>query len=174
MGTVRELIGKVFRRKKEPDKTVLQVLGDLPEEYSVFSSILYDNSDIDHVVFSRRQGLFLVNVANDKGTVTYDGTHLIINKKPRSDSIKKALKNIFWLKSILRERIGLNVPITPIVVFRQAKANVNQPVVGVMVMESGYLLDAICSAPEKKTLEDGVLIVLRELHGTHTISYRNL
>lgn len=174
MESVRELFKRVFTRKKEVGLAVQQVLGELPEDYIVFSTILYNNSEIDHVVFSKGQGLFLINTAADKGTVSYDGAYLQVNNKQRSDTIKKTLKDTFWLKTTIRERIGLDVPITPVVVFERATVNFSEPVVGVMVRESKDLLRAVLDAPGKKTLEEGVLIVLRELHGMHTISYRRL
>lgn len=174
MENVLQLIRKVFAGKKEAGIIVEQVLGSMPEDYIVFSTILYDNNEINHVVFSKRQGLFLINVVADKGTVSYNGSLLHINNKPRSDSIKKTLKDTFWLKSTIRERIGLDVPITPIVVFEHARVNFSELVVGVAVKGSADLLSTILDAPEKKVLEDGVLIVLRELHGMHTISYRKL
>src|SRR5271169_5140841 len=124
MERVFQLIKKAFAGKKEAGITVQQVLGSLPEDYIVFSTILYDNNEINHVVFSKRQGLFLINVAADKGTVSYDGSLLHLNNKPRSDAIKKTLKDTFWLKSTIRERIGLDVPITPVVVFEHARVNV--------------------------------------------------
>src|SRR5208337_1666352 len=154
MENIRELFKKVFTRKKEVGPTVQQVLGELPEDYVVFSTILYNNSEIDHVVFSKSQGLFLINTAADKGTVSYDGEYLHVNNKRRSDAIKKTLKDTFWLKTTVRERIGLDVPITPVVAFERARVNFSELVVGVMVRESRDLLRAVLDAPEKKTLEE--------------------
>ncbi|MEW6117491.1 MAG: NERD domain-containing protein [Nitrospirota bacterium] len=174
MSNVKEFIRKVFGRKREPGITVAQALAGLPEAYMVFNAVLYDHSGIDHIVFSRKQGLFLINAPAERGTVTCSGKHLLINDKERSDIIKKALKDTFWLKSTIRERIGLDVPITPVVAYENASVAVRQPLIGVTVLEAKDVLDALLHAPEKSILEDGVVMVLRELHGTHTISYRSV
>lgn len=174
MGNFKEVIRKVFRRKREPGITVSQALAGLPEDYMVFNAVLYDHNGIDHVVFTRRQGLFLINTPSEKGKATCNGKHLLLNNRERSEIIKKALKDTFWLKSTIRERIGLDVPITPVVAFENALVTVNQPIIGVTVLEAKGVFDAIMQAPEKSILEDGVVMVLRELHGTHTISYRSV
>ena len=171
---IKDIIDRLLGRKKGPIVTVPELLSGLPEGYEFFSSILYDRNEIDHVVFSGKQGLFLINSAKEKGTVSYNGTHMLINRKTRSDIIKNGLKDAFWLKSIIREQIGVDVFITPVVVFEKAKVKVTQPIIGVVVVETGGLVDTILNAPERNVLEDGVLMVLRELHGIQTIKYRSM
>ena len=171
---IKDIIDKLLGRNKGPAVTVPELLSGLQEGYEFFSSILYDKNEIDHVVFSRKQGLFLINSAHEKGTVSYNGTHMLINRKTRSDIIKNGLKDAFWLKSIIREQIGVDVFITPVVVFEKAKVKVTQPIIGVVVVETSGLVDTILNAPERNVLEDGVLMVLRELHGIQTIKYRSM
>ena len=130
---IKDIIDKLLGRKKGPLITIPELLSGLPEGYEFFSSILYDRNEIDHVVFSRRQGLFLI-----------------------------------------REQIGVDVFITPVVVFEKAKVKVTQPIIGVNVAEISGLTDIILNAPERNVLEDGVLMVLRELHGIQTIKYRSM
>ena len=172
VGSMKGLITKLFGKKKEPGPAVAEALAGLTEEYMVFSSMIYNNSEIGHVVFSRRQGLFVINAIKDKGEISYNGTHLLINRKPKSDPIKKALKDTFWLKATIKERTGLDVHITPLVVSENAWVKVEGPIIGVNVLESDRLVETITQAPGRKVLEDGVVMILRELHGTHTISYR--
>ncbi len=174
MVRVKKFIKKIFTGSKEAGPLVAGLLGQLPEDYMVFSGILYNHSEIDHVVFNRQHGLFIINIAAGKGEVTYDGAQLLINRKPRSEVIKKTLKDTFWLKSTIRERMGLDVLVTPIVVFENAKVKVSGPIIGVTVVESGRLMDTVAQTPEKSHLEDGVVMVLRELHGIHTINYRSM
>ncbi|MEW5746472.1 MAG: hypothetical protein AB1805_13660 [Nitrospirota bacterium] len=173
MGLVKKVLD-VFGKSREPRETASHQLSRLPGDYLLFSTVLYNDSEVSHIVFSRSQGLFLINVSSERGTATYDGAHLCINRKPRSESIKKTLKDTFWLKSTLRERIGLDTPITPVVVFEQAEVAVDKPILGVKVIESSMLFDTIMAAPERGVLEDGVVLVLRELHSNHTMTYRRL
>ncbi len=168
---MKGLIKKIFGGKKEAGPAVAELLGGLSEEYTVFNSMIYDNSEIGYVVFSRRQGLFVINTRKDKGEITYNGSHLLINKKPKSDPIKKALKDTFWLRATIKERTGIDVPITPLVIFENARVKVGGPIIGVNALESSNLIDAITQAPERKALEDGVVMLLRELHGAYTINY---
>ncbi|HEX8947450.1 MAG TPA: hypothetical protein VF790_00735 [Dissulfurispiraceae bacterium] len=172
MEKVIGFIKKVFSGKKEAGPAVAKLLGGLPEEYTVFNGILYNHSEIHHIVFSKAQGLFVVNPAHEKGEVTYKGAHLLINRKPKSDVVKKTLKDTFWLKSTIREQLGMNVHITPLVAFENARVKITQPIIGVTVLESRGLVEAILNAPQRNVLEDGVVMVLRELQGIHTINYR--
>jgi hypothetical protein len=171
MGFV-DSIKKIFRGRRDKVATVQETLTCLPAEYLVFNGILYNDSEIHHVVFSRNKGLFVINTASGKGEVTYNGSRLLVKGKPRSEVVKKILQDIFWLKSTIREQIGVDVYITPIVVFENAKVSVNGPIIGVRVMEPVSLVDAVAHAPERNALEDGVVMVLRELHGVQVIRYR--
>lgn len=173
MNLVRKLIDS-FGKTRVSQETALQQLGGLPGDYLLFSTVLYNDNEIGHLVFNRKQGLFLINVAADRGDVTYDGAYLCINATPRSDHIKKTLKDTFWLKTTIREQIGVDAPITPIVVFEQARVAVDKPILGVRVIESGRLFETLTGAPEKEPLADGVLFLLRELHINHTMTYRKL
>lgn len=172
MDRVKRFVKKLFSRKKQEGPALSEVLNELSAEYIVFSGIIHNNSEIGYVVFSRRQGLFIVNPGKDRGEVSYSGSHLIINKKPKSDAIKKALKDAFWLRATIREQIGIDVHITPIVAFENAKVKIDAPIIGVAVVESSAVLDIIIKAPEKMLLEDGVVMVLREKQGVHTMNYR--
>lgn len=174
MNTVKEFFSKIFGRKKDNLVTVSQALAGLPEEYTVFSSVLYGNSEISHVVFSRGQGVFLINSFAGKGEITFNGSTLVINRKPKSEAIQKSLKDTFWLKSTIREEIGIDAHIIPLAVYENAKVRLGEPVIGVRVIESAGLSETILNTPERKPLEDGILMVLRELHGTLTLKSRGI
>ena len=148
------------------------MLGELPEEYIIFSGIVYDNSEIAHVVFSRKQGLFIINNAAGKGEVTDKGSLLHINNKPHSEVIHKSLRDAFWLRSTIRQQIGVDAPINSLAVFENASVKIERPILGVTAVESRNLIDAITRSPEKTFLEDGVVMVLRELQGVRTINRR--
>lgn len=173
MNLVKKLLDS-FGKGRVPHETALQQLSGLPGDYLLFSMVLYNDTEIGHIVFSRNQGVFLINVVPDRGEVAYDGAHLCINRKPRSEYIKKTLKDTFWLKTTVREQIGVDTPITPVVVFEQARVTVEKAILGVRVIESSRLFDTITGAPEKEPLEDGVVFILRELHANHTMTYRKL
>lgn len=174
MNGIKNIFRKVFGRKKDTGPPVAQLLSELSEEHIVFSGMLHNHSEIDHVVFNRKHGLFVINTFKDKGEVSYNGNHLFINKKQRSEAITKTLKDTFWLKASIRDMIGMDVHITSVVVFENAKVKISEPIIGVMILESKDLPDVIIKALERKALEDGVVMALRELHGTHTINYRRV
>lgn len=162
---IGDLIRKVFGGGGGIRPSARDVLTGLPEEYLVINGILYNNNEIHYVVFSRRQGLFIINTAAGRGRVTYNGSRLLVNGKPRSEAVQKVLKDTFWLKTAVREIAGVNAHITSLLVFEEAAVSVDRPILGVRVMEPGGLADAVLHAPECDELEDGVVAVLREMQG---------
>lgn len=169
-----QLIKRIFSGKKHPGEPVRQILDRLPEDFTVFDGMLYNHSEIDHVIFNSGKGLFIVNSIPDKGEIAYNGSQLMINRKPRTEPIKRALRDTFWLKTAIREHIGVDVHVTPFVVSRFAKVKIDSPILGVSVIESSALLDAVTGAPGRTVLQNGVLMVLRELHGVNTVNNRNI
>lgn len=169
-----QLIRNIFGPKKPPGEPIPQILGRLPEDFVVFDNMLYNNSEIDHVIFNSGKGLFIINSIPDKGEVTYNGSQLLINRRPRSEPIKKALRDTFWVKSAIREHIGLDVHVTSLVVSRFARVRLNAPILGVSVIEGDALFDALSGALQRTGLPNGVLMVLRELHGVNTLNNRNM
>ena len=169
-----QIIRKIFGPKRPPGETIPGILGGLPEDFVIFDNMLYNNSEIDHVIFNSGKGLFIINAIPDKGEVTYNGSQLLINRRPRSEPIKKALRDTFWVKAAIREHIGIDVHVTSLVVSRFARVRLDGPILGVSVIEGGALFAAVSGAPERNGLPNGVLMVLRELHGVNTLDNRNM
>ncbi|TAN42846.1 MAG: hypothetical protein EPN22_11565 [Nitrospirae bacterium] len=164
-----ELIKKILNRNKKRSESVASVLGALTEDYKVFKDMLYNQSSIDYVIFNRERGFFMVNLLHGKGDVSCDGKNLLMKKKVCSDIIRKTLQDVFWLKSTIRERIGIDAAITPFVVCENARVKLDTPFAGINVIESGALRGAMLT-PLKEELPQGMLVLLRELYVGQNLS----
>jgi hypothetical protein len=118
------------------------------------------------VVVSKENVVFLIETKSHNGTVTYDGTSLLINNKPpEKDFISQALNNTFWLKDQIETYLGEAPYITPIIVFSNAFVRIPKPVKGVFVINKKYLSDLLQSLPDeaKKFQKIGLCSVLYQL-----------
>lgn len=158
-----ELIKKILNRNKKQSESVSSVLASLPEGFEVFKDMLYNQNSIDYVIFGRGHGIFMLNLLRGKGAVSCDGKNLLMKRKPCSLIIRKSLQDLFWLKSTIRERIGIDATITPFVVCENAKVKLDGPFAGINVIESGALRGAM-RTPLKEKLPQGILVLLRELY----------
>lgn len=174
MTMISGLLHKLFGGGRQPGEPVADILTRLPEDYQVFNGLLYDANEIEYVLFHNRKGLFIITLRKDRSEVTSKGSRLHINRKPVNDPIKKALSHAFWLKSAIREKIGIDVPVTSMVVFENARVRDVAPILGVRVIASDGLLAAIDEIPAQAVLPDGVVMALRDLHGVNTINNRTL
>ena len=62
---------------------------------------------------------------------------------PEKDFITQTLKNTYWLKEKVSETLGLNIWITPVLVFTNAFVPFHKPIKGVIVTNKKFLLDTI-------------------------------
>ncbi|MBF0329863.1 MAG: hypothetical protein HQL10_11955 [Nitrospirae bacterium] len=158
-----DLIKKILNRNKKQSTTVSSVIASLPEDFEVFKDMLYNQNSIDYVVFGRGHGIFMLNLLHGKGDVTCDGKNLLMKRKICSSIIRKSLQDLFWLKSTIRERIGVDAAITPFVVCENARVKLDSHFAGINVIESCSLRDALVN-PLKEKLPQGMLVLLRELY----------
>ena len=105
-------------RGARSEEKIGDMLTELSEDYLVLHDIDSPYGNIDHVVFSKRNGVFLIETKSHGGKVTVEGRTLLVNGKlPEKDFIAQALQNSFWLKKEIGNLIGPSPWITPILVF---------------------------------------------------------
>jgi hypothetical protein len=107
----------------------------------VIHDVTCSNGNIDHIVISRVNGIFLIETKAHGGTVAVrDNTLLLNNHLPEKDFIKQTVGNAYWLRDVVTDVIGESPWITPVIVFTNAFMKASAPVKGVTVVNKKYLL----------------------------------
>jgi hypothetical protein len=156
-------------RGAEAEEEVGRLLAELGEDYLVLNDVSSPYGNIDHVVFGKRSGPFLIETKSHRGRIEFDGDRLLINlKPPEKDFFAQSLRNTYWLRDELAKIIGLNPWVTPILVFTKAFVPRAKPIRRVHVVNKKYLLQTIRADQEGLGLaarlwnsKDKVMEVLR-------------
>jgi LmbE family N-acetylglucosaminyl deacetylase len=128
-------------RGAKAEEKVGDILAQLSPDYLVIHDVISANGNIDHIVISRMNGIFLIETKAHGGTVTVkDGTLLVNNHLPEKDFIKQTIGNAYWLRDVVTKVIGEAPWITPVIVFTNAFVKSNASVKGVTVVNKKYLL----------------------------------
>lgn len=167
MGLI-SLMKNLLSRRGASRPSVSEIMSALPAETEVIIDIQYDTSQIDYTAFTRQQGIFVIRVLRDRGLVSSDGKTLLLNGRPRPDVIKNSLRDTFFIKSMIRDRVGIDAYVTPLVVMERAAIRENISLLGVLVIPPEEVLTTLTHAPERPALPDGVLIYLREIQMMRT------
>jgi hypothetical protein len=132
-------------RGAKGEETVGSILQELDEEeFEVFHDVECPNGNIDHLVLSKTQGIFLIETKAHGGRVEIVGEKLLVNgKDPEKDFIAQTLRNTYWVRDQLQEELGIKVWVQPVIVFTNAFVKFGKPVKGIHITNKKYLLDYI-------------------------------
>jgi hypothetical protein len=126
------------------EEQIGHILDGLGPDFCALHDIDSQFGNIDHIVLSRLNGTFLIETKAHGGKVTVLEDRLLVNgRPPEKDFIKQSLNNSYWLKARFTEALGLDVWITPIVVFTNAFVSRSKPIKGVRVINKKYLRDEL-------------------------------
>ncbi len=126
------------------EETIEDILASLGPTFCVFHDIKCLYGNIDHLVLSQSHGIFLLETKAHHGPVKVIDEHLLVNgKSPEKDFIAQTTQNVYWLKDKLDLTYGLNVWITPIIVFTDAFVSWTKPVKGVHIINKKFLIDEL-------------------------------
>jgi hypothetical protein len=141
--------GKINRKEKEERRAVRGAIAEekvagflegLGEDYCIFHDVESPYGNIDHVVLGKTSGLFLLETKSHGGKVTViDGRLLVNGKYPEKDFIAQTLRNTYWLRDKVSEIAGVNVWVTPVIVFTNAFVSPTKPVKGVHIINRKYM-----------------------------------
>jgi hypothetical protein len=109
---------------RDGERAVAEVLAEqVRKGNAVFHDLVGPNFNLDHVIVSP-QGAFVIETKTlSKPTrpdayVTFDGTKLLVDGHAMDrDPIEQTLSEIRWLKDLLRESTGTDIPVKGLVVF---------------------------------------------------------
>ncbi len=122
------------------EETVELILDSLGSNFYALHDLECPYGNVDHIVFSRANGVFLIETKAHGGKVEVLNDRLLVNgKPPEKDFIAQTTRNVYWLKERLDLAYGLNVWITPIIVFTNAFVQPTKPVKGVIIINKKYL-----------------------------------
>ncbi|CAG0976399.1 hypothetical protein ANRL2_02052 [Anaerolineae bacterium] len=122
------------------EETIGHILDALGPQFYTLHDIACPYGNIDHIVLSQSHGVFLIETKAHGGKVQVLNDRLLVNgKPPEKDFIAQATRNAYWLKEKLHQAYGLNVWITPILVFTNAFVLPTAPVKSVVIINKKYL-----------------------------------
>jgi hypothetical protein len=126
------------------EERIGSLLDGLGEDYLALHDIESPYGNIDHVVLSRLNCVFVIETKSHGGRVTIHNGEILVNgHQPEKGFISQALKNTNWLRDQIRDTIGAKVWITPLVVFTNAFVESGIPIKNVRVINQRYLHAAL-------------------------------
>lgn len=127
----------------------------LPEEFVSFHDLAFPGFNIDHVAVGPG-GVFVIETKSHGGKVTNNGNQLLLNgSTPEKDFINQTWSQTYHIKNLLKERLGKEIPVNPVLCFTNAFVQVRGTVKGVSVVNGGYLNTHI--ARQKPVLEKSLI-----------------
>ncbi len=127
------------------EEAIEYILDSLGSNFVVLHDIECSYGNIDHIVLSQSNGVFLIETKAHGGKVEVVNERLLVNgKPPEKDFIAQAMRNVYWLKEKFNVAFGLNVWITPVIVFTNAFVPPTKPVKGVVIVNKKYLTNELC------------------------------
>ena len=144
-------------RGARSEEKIGEMLSGLPEDFLVLHDIESPYGNIDHIVISKTNGVFLIETKSHGGKVTVEGDTLLVNGKlPEKDFIAQALNNSYWLKKEISDLIGLSPWINPILVFANAFVEYSKPIKNVKVMNKKYLISTLNKQGSKNSSNEQI------------------
>lgn len=146
---IPDLIDRPIKRRIKAERradrgaAAEELIGELlpaDDDNFVLHDIDCPYGNIDHVVFSKKGDVFLIETKAHVGRVELVSDGLLINgKQPEKNIIGQTLKNTYWLRDELERITGIRAWITPVIVFTNAFVAWGKPIKGIHVVNKKYL-----------------------------------
>lgn len=131
-------------RGAKAEEKIGSILAQLGPDYQVMHDVVSPYGNIDHLVISRENGIFLIETKAHGGKVSIIEGRLLVNGyDPEKDFIAQALRNTYWLRDQVGQVLKVEVWITPLLVFTHAFVERTAPVKGVRIINKKYLSNAL-------------------------------
>jgi len=131
-------------RGAKAEERVGSILESLGEDYLIVDDVVSPFGNIDHVVISKQNGVFLIETKSHGGKVSVTNGRVLVNgHEPEKDFIAQMLRNTYWLRDKLRQEVRVTAWITPILAFTNAFVEPIPPVKGVVIVNKKYLVNAL-------------------------------
>jgi hypothetical protein len=137
------------------EETIERILDSLGPQFYILHDIECPYGNVDHIVLSQSHGVFLIETKAHGGKVEVLNDRLLVNgKPPEKDFITQATRNVYWLKERFSLAYGLNVWITPVIVFTNAFVPLTKPVKSVVIINKKYLANELSRGRLNAAAED--------------------
>ena len=139
-------------RGAKAEEQVDNLLDRLDNSYVVLNDIESPNGNIDHLIISQQNGIYLLETKSHWGKITLQDNKILLNgQATEKDFVNQALSNSYWVKEQVKNVTGLSPWITPIVVFTNAFVEYGPPIKGVRVMNQRFLLNFLCKPVQRSS-----------------------
>ena len=126
------------------EEHVGEVLNEIGDEHVIVHDVQCPHGRIDHLIFSKSYGIFLVESMPHSGRVEVIHSRIRINGKlPETDFVVQTLRNTSWLVDELEKIAGVRARVNSLVVFTNAFVVTSRSVKGVTVTNKKFLLSNI-------------------------------
>jgi Nuclease-related domain len=131
-------------RGAKGEEKVGSILEGLDENHLVIHDLGSPFGNIDHIVISKQNGIFLIETKAHGGKVSAANGQLLVNgHEPEKDFIAQCLNNTYWLRDKIRPIINTEIWIVPVLVFTNAFVERMAPIKGVTIINKKYLLHTL-------------------------------
>lgn len=132
------------RRGARAEEAVDQLFAGLSEEYFLINDIDCPCGNIDHVLISKKGGVFLIETKSHYGKVSIQNGSIYLNgHATEKDFVAQTIKNTYWLRDQVKEILAVNVWVRPIIVFTNAFVPFGAPIKGITVINKKFLISTI-------------------------------
>jgi hypothetical protein len=132
-------------RGADAEVTVGEILKSLPDDDIVLHDIPARFGNIDHLVFRRDGAIFLIETKSHGGT---------IDERRAERFISQTHENIFWLRDLLKQRLGCDMWINAAIVFPNAHVTVRRTIRGVDIVGADFLLGWMARATARPLIAE--------------------
>lgn len=130
---------KDAHRGARAEEKVEAKLTALPEDFISFHDLEFPGFNIDHVAVGPG-GVFVIETKSHGGKITSNGNQLLLNgSTPEKDFINQTWGQTYHIKNLLKDKLGKEIPVHPVLCFTNAFVQVRGTVKGVSVVNGGYL-----------------------------------
>jgi hypothetical protein len=128
-------------RGAKGEENVGSILQTLGEDFLVVHDVKSPFGNIDHIVISEHNRIFLIETKAHGGRVSNGAEGLLVNgRQPEKDFITQVLSNTYWLRDEVQSVVNLEVWVNPVLVFTNAFVERMPPINGIIVTHKKFLL----------------------------------
>jgi hypothetical protein len=131
-------------RGAKAEEKVGELLDSLGDDYYVLHDVESPYGNIDHIVISRENGVFLIETKSHGGKVEILGDKVLVNEKPPEKGfVAQTLRNTCWFRDQIKQAAAIEIWVTPILLFTNAFVPLGRRVRGIHVINKKYLIDIL-------------------------------
>jgi len=117
------------------------ILDQLGDEHLVLHDIRCEFGNIDHIVLSKRHGVFLIETKAHGGKVAVvDSTIRVNGKPPEKNFISQTLRNTYWLAEQLQKLTGIKPWVSSFIVFTTGFVERSPRIKGITITNKKFLV----------------------------------